>query len=397
VGGDERVEHVKPPEWTAVLRRYSAPRVMRTRATQTAFRVRSEGDLIVVTTGAGSERAIPRTEFEAAWSYLERDAPKSQWKHVSANSSYLEAVFDDFADEARRHSPDGFDDTVLTTGLLRQEVADLRAQLDAARRAGRIPTEGEAAARSALHAAESEVAQLRTELQRVLEALRASEADLEVAIRQQGSVADTGEVDRLRRALLQAEKRAKTADARAERADAAREEETSELREQVDKLRRSNATTPKVFEIATLDVAFDLNGRRFASIRKADARVASLLSTAAKSVFSAPSASIVESRQVMELIVDRLWSATSTSPRPRRMGEALELLRGSPMLPREDWHLIKNLWSRASAIVHEGGATVEGALWIWLGTTQLAELTHIVAERTPADRARGDSGGYPAR
>jgi hypothetical protein len=49
-------------------------------------------------------------------------------------------------------------------------------------------------------------------------------------------------------------------------------------------------------------------------------------------------------------------------------------LRDHPSMPPSDWHMAKNLYSRASAIVHEGGATPQLALWIWLGVMQLAEL-----------------------
>jgi hypothetical protein len=123
-----------------------------------------------------------------------------------------------------------------------------------------------------------------------------------------------------------------------------------------------------------MEIVFELGDRRFGHVRRTEPRVRNRLQRAAAATFTTPLACVVETRQALELIADGLWRRTSQLPRPRSIGETLDLLRGSPSIPGSDWHLFKNLWSRASAIVHEGGATSEIALWIWLGTAQLSEL-----------------------
>ena len=59
---------------------------------------------------------------------------------------------------------------------------------------------------------------------------------------------------------------------------------------------------------------------------------------------------------------------------PQNIGDVMGDLYGDAAIPTADWHLMKQLFGRASAIVHEGGASQEMALWIWLGTRGVAEL-----------------------
>ncbi len=59
---------------------------------------------------------------------------------------------------------------------------------------------------------------------------------------------------------------------------------------------------------------------------------------------------------------------------PHGFTQTLSELYGDAAIPTPDWHLMKQLFARASAVVHEGGADQEMALWIWLGTREIAEL-----------------------
>jgi hypothetical protein len=63
------------------------------------------------------------------------------------------------------------------------------------------------------------------------------------------------------------------------------------------------------------------------------------------------------------------------------MGQMLSDLYDHESFPAPDFHLAKNLYARASGIVHEGGAEADAALWIWLGVVQIAELVSVATTR----------------
>ena len=89
-----------------------------------------------------------------------------------------------------------------------------------------------------------------------------------------------------------------------------------------------------------------------------------------------PMASVAESRQVLEAAVNMLWMAAGNERNTsRRVTDLLAELRGHPLLPDPDWHLVKNLYSRASAIIHdEVRGRADLALWIFFGAVQFCEL-----------------------
>ena len=69
--------------------------------------------------------------------------------------------------------------------------------------------------------------------------------------------------------------------------------------------------------------------------------------------------------------------------RPDRWMDLMDGLRASPLVPLSDWHLMRNLYSRASGVVHDGGSTPEIALWIWLGVAQAAQLAGPSPRKQP--------------
>lgn len=115
------------PDWDVVLAHYREPRVLRTRATATAFHVRSAGNMLVVTTGSGSERPIAPIEMQRAWPFIRRGTPKSEWKRVSDNSSYLESIHDDLREAS--DPPDDFD-AALQRGLDRERIRDQAEEIE---------------------------------------------------------------------------------------------------------------------------------------------------------------------------------------------------------------------------------------------------------------------------
>ena len=84
---------------------------------------------------------------------------------------------------------------------------------------------------------------------------------------------------------------------------------------------------------------------------------------------------MLECRRVLERCSRSIWrDAYPGQQPPDRFAETMGDIRDSGVVPAPDWHLMKNLYSRSSDIVHNGGANKESALWIWLGTAEVAEL-----------------------
>ena len=83
----------QPSDW--LLRsRYSADRVLTTRAKRSPFTVRYDDGSLVVTTLAGGPRPIEPTDFANDWSKLAAN-PSSQGKQAQATGSYVQAIYDD--------------------------------------------------------------------------------------------------------------------------------------------------------------------------------------------------------------------------------------------------------------------------------------------------------------
>ena len=114
-----------------------------------------------------------------------------------------------------------------------------------------------------------------------------------------------------------------------------------------------------------------------------DAEVGQQLQQSATYLASDPDTAVMKCRRALEGAVAGLWQQANTGSRlpSVSISQLLTDLRDHPLLGISDWHLAKNLYARSSAIVHEGGATPDVALWIWLGVLQFAEIAH--AEPAP--------------
>lgn len=114
------------------------------------------------------------------------------------------------------------------------------------------------------------------------------------------------------------------------------------------------------------------------STAKLPATLASTLQRSATQVFKNGDLAILDARRALEDIVARLFEKAMTrSSSGLGVADMLYDLRGHPSVPDSDWYQAKNLYARASAVVHASSSTLRTpqlALWIWLGVYQLAEL-----------------------
>jgi len=113
---------------------------------------------------------------------------------------------------------------------------------------------------------------------------------------------------------------------------------------------------------------------RFPRDFSSNPEIAKRLHAAAAVIFSNPVAAVDETRRALEAAARSIYRSSFGNDGPRPFHELAAELRGNALLPDGDWHLMKNLWSRASGAIHEGKADSSSALWIWLGTAQFAEL-----------------------
>ena len=144
----------------------------------------------------------------------------------------------------------------------------------------------------------------------------------------------------------------------------------------------------------TVEVLIDAGRLRFAKNYVVDRSASAHLASAASQIFSNPNAAVADCRRALERSIELLWTSATGRTRDKfvTMGMMLSDLYDHPSFPAPDFHLAKNLYARASGVVHEGGAEADAALWIWLGVVQIAELLSVAT--TEADG--GLDGGRPA-
>lgn len=399
--------------------RYGSPRRLRTRATGTSFWVRAENGNLIVTTSSGSERSLELRHLEACWPFVADDAPMSKWKHLSGdNASYIGAIYDDLSSlepplevtelarpegvEAPAPPPTNFRevrsigpgamgtheetnrkipldlpfDARLAIGLRDEEIEDLKREI-ARLRGGPGPSRIQAELQLQLSAMARELGEARAETARA----RAEAA---------ASAEEIGKVQQAaRRAIREAIREAKVAPAtvRPSKKPASAQREVARLEREVARLERELAVAQTDVEAARDElrkmrtrqgILLELDGvtsRSQAELTVDDAIAGPLIQASTK-IVSEPLSAIVDSRRALETFVALTWGrAFGLKPSGIRRPTSVLLaeLRGNPQLPESDWHLAKNLYGRSSGVIHEGGATPQLAMWVWLGMVQLAD------------------------
>ena len=308
-----------------IAARYGDLRTLRTRATGTPFRaVWRSGQLIVIPT-SGNERVITVSELRDAWPLIAGGATRTVIKRVSNNSSYIDAIYDDMQLES------------TASGVLRSEP-------------GNPPS-----AAIDVTGIEAQAEELRSRLNEAIDRLDRYEHENR---KWKGTTADL---------------EATIADLRSELSDTTtgRGQFAERLAEATKHIAELEAKVKKT----GYELVLQFDGRRFSSKRKVVPNLWQLLSEAAKLAFPYPSASVAASRRALESAIASLWREAGDPDRdPEKVADMLAELRGHRLMPDPDWHLAKNLYGRASAIVHEGTDRPDLALWIFFGTVQICEL-----------------------
>lgn len=339
--------------------RYRRPTTLRTRATGTPFRVVARGGTLIVVPGSGIERSIQWQELERAWPLIAAGATKSALKTVTNNASYIEAVFDDIG-EATVPAPSP---TSPRGTEVASEVA--RAQLGAAAQRVTLLEEEVRDTRSRLEAAERVAVGRITDLRAELRQAQSQVVALERRLASRGAD-DPAVASTLRR--YQHEAHRAGADLRnALEAKEAANERAAELAEQVKRLQHE---THRVQPVLTLRIS----EHAFTNEHPIRPELWEILYEAGQLAFKFPSASVANSRRAMESAIGHLWRQATGGIGTPKMNDMLEQLRGHRLMPNSDWHLVKNLYSRASAIVHDGTKRADLALWIFFGAVQICEL-----------------------
>lgn len=317
-----------------VASRYRELWTLRTRATGTPFRViwRS-GELIVIPT-SGNERVVTAEELRRTWPLIEAGARRTALKEVSNNSSYLEAVFDDLTPE---QAP-----SVSTTTTAREilPAPHPSAELDNLR--------------TRVSEAEASAQDLRDRLSTAVDRLAKLEREQSVSSSARDELEST--IVRLRRELLNL----RTEEARAERDLAA-------AHERIQGLEARGKQAPRELTLKIGEHTFD---SRHAIIPE----LWDILYEAGQLAFKFPSASVAGSRRAIESAVGYLWRQATGGAGTPKVADMLHDLRGHRLMPDQDWHLAKNIYGRASAIVHDGTNRADLALWIFFGSVQICEL-----------------------
>jgi len=99
-----------------------------------------------------------------------------------------------------------------------------------------------------------------------------------------------------------------------------------------------------------------------------------ILYEAGQLTFKFPSASVAASRRALETAVGIMWRQATGGIGSPKVSDMLYDLRGHRLMPDSDWHLAKNIYGRASGIVHDGTNRADLALWIFFGAVQICEL-----------------------
>ena len=398
----------------AALKSLTEPRRLRTRASGTPFWVRSDGQTLIVRPSSGFERVIRQDEFIRCLPFIQEQAPRARWKHLTNNSSYLDSIVDEIGSSDGASSPtisgETFDDA-LRRGLrdeelddLRNEIASLRSRLadaqsqaaSAEERQRLVHLEQElAATRARARATERRAEEQGTALSAADERVRKLERRLAATRHQPAPSTDDVELRRELKAALEAVDAARERrdiEIRLRQATQARAQQLEEDLERLKKLATTAAEGPTASSgvastkpenvpaqpaagPVTFNVVFRVGEIDYKVIARLPKELAGPLELAAPKVFKSPVDAVGDARRALEACVRSLTSRVERESQPlRSMSEMLSSLYGDPSVPSGDWHLMKNLWGRASSVVHEGTTNPRVALWIWLGVLQIAEL-----------------------
>ena len=352
-----------PPSAAVFASRFQAPRTLRTRATGIPFRVVWRGDELVVIPSSGIERRVSTAELRRAWPLIAAGATRTALKLVSNNSSYLDAIFDDLQDTKRvpgadpkpvppSASAEQLDGAAV--GLLRtaqKEIAELRGQLSGGQDARREIAELRVQLRRAQDAG-PEIAKLRRDLRSAQDEI----SRLERAARIDNTDALEFTITRLRRDLLEA----KTALLHTEK----------ELVHAHDRVAAAGAkASPE-----TGQLVLKIGEHTFDSKHEIRPDLWEILHGAGQLSFKFPSESVAASRRALESALGYLWRQATGGVGTPKVADMLSDLHGHRLMPIPDWHLAKNIYGRAGAIVHEGTKRPDQALWIFFGALQICEL-----------------------
>ncbi len=378
-------------EWEPHLRsRYGEPRTLRTRATGTPFRAAFSGSELVITTWGGSKRIASMSELARAFPLVAAGASLSKLKTVTNNASYLEALFDDLQVMSRESSkplaalvdggpatPPPVEAPQAQLAALRAEyevqLRDLRRELESVRaKQGRLQNEMETL-RSDLMASKTTQVEAQKKLKAAIDRAIAAEAsqapaqtaayeaqlrdlrrELESARAKQGRLEN--EMETLRSALMAS----KTAQVEAQK----------KLKAAIDRAIAAEASHAP----GSQQILLAVSDGNLVSEHLIAPELWKVLAEAAKLAFAYPAASVTASRRALEMAISQLWKEADARDGKESMSDMLHALRGHRVMPDADWHLAKNLYGRASAIVHDGTDRADLALWIFFGAVQVCEL-----------------------
>jgi hypothetical protein len=370
---------------------------MRTRTMGTPFWVRTENDEIVVTTAAGNDRSVRWDEIDATWAHIARGDPRSVWRSLTNNSSYLESIYDDLTEAgvaamparptvAERRLEECTAEYVklrtryrsetttlraesesMTTQLLglRMELASAKEALENERRWGGktsldqlkadLAAEREQRTRLELsvHTSGDEAAKRTRKLESSVAALEVANRELQAQL---GEAID--ERDEALAGLTDTAQRLRLAEMKLKAA----EEKPTAGRTKVTQKDAGIEFTQMTLALGATD-------------RISEPREREALITASQRLADDPDRAVLECRRVLERCSRSMWQDAYPGQHPPSQFHAtMADIRESGVVPPPDWHLMKNLYSRSSDIVHNGGGNRQAALWIWLGTAEVAEL-----------------------
>lgn len=332
--------HIDGPPPALLASRYREPRTLRTRATGTPFRVVWRSGSLIIIPGSGIERSVELEELRSAWPMIVAGATRTALKAVTKNSSYLESVCDDM---------DGLEgakaaaDRAVVSEPARPEVAADDTNLRSGHVAGLLES-------------------ANLEIHRIEDQLRAEQARGAALERERGRESSSTDglertVRRLQGELLQANQR--------------EHELTAKLAEARDRIAASEQRHSRE---APQELVLKIGENTFDSKHQIHPDLWEILHEAGQLALKYPSGSVANSRRALEAAVGHLWRQATGGIGTPKVADMLSDLHGHRLVPISDWHLAKNIYSRASAIVHDGTKRPDQALWIFFGALQICEL-----------------------
>jgi len=357
----------------------------------TPFMVRAVNGELVVTPGSGIDRSIGQQEFMTVVPFILRGDPRTRWKHLTNNVSYLDAIVEDLREvvieQAVANVPyvlPKINVDPITFGLqaqrildLENEVGHLKTRLEAGNGRGSTSAmelrrleraegrarELEAALREGDHDRSRIEAQLRAELASANgsrkiagEAMRRAERDMAL-LRSELAIALAPQELPKARATQQRD----LEQSRIERDLARRDvnEALARVRELEKEVAKLGGTSAGAEAALPFVVQLSLGSMRFPRDFSSNPEIAKRLHAAAAVIFSNPVAAVDETRRALEAAARSIYRSSFGNDGPRPFHELAAELRGNALLPDGDWHLMKNLWSRASGGCCDQRLTIE--------------------------------------